>query len=221
MALRINADFSRVAVVDRSRVNWISSPAPGVDRIMLDRIGDEVARATSIVRYAAGSSFSRHEHPLGEEFLVLDGVFSDESGHYPAGSYVRNPPGSGHAPFSEDGCSILVKLRQFEPQDLTPVVIDTQSAILWQPGDTADTLSLHSFGEEQVAMLRVAAAREYLAAVNPGGTEIFVVSGTICYDNEPLPAESWLRFPAGHAASLTAVDDCVLWIKRGHLPRLI
>ena len=109
---------------------------------MLDRIGDEVARATSIVRYASGSSFSRHEHAKGEEFLVLDGVFSDNHGDYPAGFYVRNPPGSGHAPFSKDGCRILVKLRQFDPQDLTPVVIDAGDRRLWRGGDDASTRHL-------------------------------------------------------------------------------
>ena len=61
-------------------MEWIASPAGGVDRKMLDRIGDEKARATSIVRYAADSAFPEHEHPLGEEFYVLEGVFSDEHG---------------------------------------------------------------------------------------------------------------------------------------------
>ncbi len=117
---------------------------------MLDRIGDEVARATSIVRYAAGSSFARHEHANGEEFLVLAGVFSDNNGDYPTGFYVRNPPGSGHAPFSKNGCRILVKLRQFDPQDLTPVVIDTGDRRLWRGGDDANIsyLPLHEFGAE-------------------------------------------------------------------------
>ena len=70
-------------------MEWIASPAGGVDRKMLDRIGDEKARATSIVRYAADSAFPEHEHPLGEEFYVLEGVFSDEHGDYPAGTYVQ------------------------------------------------------------------------------------------------------------------------------------
>jgi anti-sigma factor ChrR (cupin superfamily) len=146
--MRINADFSKQAVVDRSTADWISSPEFGVDRIMLDRIGDEVARATSIVRYAAGSSFARHEHARGEEFLVLDGVFSDNHGDYPTGFYVRNPPGSGHAPFSKDGCRILVKLRQFDPEDLTPVVIDTREPDLWKKNDDGRTgCELHSCGQ--------------------------------------------------------------------------
>jgi anti-sigma factor ChrR (cupin superfamily) len=218
MAMNINADFSRLAIVDRSKTHWIASPAPGVERIMLDRIGDEVARATSIVRYAPGSSFARHEHAKGEEFLVLEGVFSDESGDYPTGCYVRNPPGSGHAPFSKDGCRILVKLRQFDPQDLAPVVIDTERAQEWQSGDGVDTLPLHSYGSEQVDMVRIAAGREYSVAANPGGVEILVVSGAVRYGDDYLCAESWLRFPPPHAASLTIVGDCLLWRKRGHVP---
>lgn len=216
--MRINADFSRTAVVNRSQAEWISSPASGVDRIMLDRIGDEVARATSIVRYAPGSLFSRHEHAKGEEYLVLDGVFSDESGHYPVGTYVRNPPGSGHSPFSEDGCRILVKLRQFDPQDLTPLVIDTRSAALWQPGEPVDRLPLHAFGSERVAMVRFAAGQHYSAGADANGIEIFVVSGSIRCGDDVLPAESWLRFPGQHAAELSALEACVLWVKRGHLP---
>ena len=75
----------------------------GVDRRPLDRIGEEVARATSIVRYAPGSRFSAHTHGGGEEFIVLDGVFQDEHGDYPPGTYVRNPPGTRHTPGSEPG----------------------------------------------------------------------------------------------------------------------
>jgi hypothetical protein len=122
----INADFSLPAIVVPKDDAWQCSPESGVDRLMLDRIGDEVARATSIVRYARGSSFPRHLHAKGEEFLVLSGVFSDEHGDYPTGCYVRNPPGSGHSPFSADGCRILVKLRQFDAADLTPVVVKTR-----------------------------------------------------------------------------------------------
>jgi hypothetical protein len=215
--MRINADFSQVAIVDRSKAEWIPSPETGVDRIMLDRIGDEVARATSIVRYAAGSTFARHEHAKGEEFLVLDGVFSDDHGDYPSGHYVRNPPGSSHSPHSEDGCRILVKLRQFDPEDLTRVVIDTRKADLWHSGDSTDSLLLHSFGDEQVHMIRIAAGKQYTITGDSPGTEIFVVSGTVRFDDDSLPAESWLRLPAGQAADLEAREDSVLWVKSGHL----
>ena len=187
---------------------------------MLDRIGDELARATSIVRYASGSSFSRHEHAKGEEFLVLDGVFSDNHGDYPAGFYVRNPPGTGHAPFSKDGCRILVKLRQFDPQDLTPVVIDTCDQRLWQHDVDANTryLPLYEFDTERVGMVWIASGSTYPVLSDPGGTEIFIVSGSMRYGDEQLPAESWLRFPAARAAELRASADTVLWMKRGHLP---
>ena len=88
-------------------------PIPGVERRLLERVGEEVARATSLVRYAPGSSFSPHSHDGGEEFLVMDGVFTDEEmGDFPAGYYVRNPVGSSHTPSSEEGCIIFVKLWQ-------------------------------------------------------------------------------------------------------------
>ncbi len=198
--------------------DWIRSPESGVDRIMLDRIGDEVARATSIVRYAKGSSFSRHEHAKGEEFLVLEGIFSDNQGDYPPGTYVRNPPGSSHSPYSDGGCRILVKLRQFDPQDLERIVVDTNDAGLWQSGDGADLLPLHEFGSEQVLMLHLSEGKEQALDGNPGGTEIFVVSGSVVYQEQNLPAESWLRLPAEQSVAINANTDSVLWVKRGHLP---
>lgn len=109
-------------------IPWVASPIAGVHRRMLDRIGDEVARATTIVRYDPGSSFSRHAHPGGEEFVVLEGVFEDEHGAYPAGSYVRNPPGTQHTPGSRQGCMMFVKLWQFEATDVTRILIDVDRA---------------------------------------------------------------------------------------------
>jgi anti-sigma factor ChrR (cupin superfamily) len=131
----IHADMTKRAVSYADEAEWVASPMVGVERRMLERDGDEVARATSIVRYRIGSHFPHHEHALGEEFLVLDGTFADERGEYPAGTYVRNPPGSGHAPWSEDGCVSLVKFRQFHPEDSERVVVDTRSAE-WLPGIT-------------------------------------------------------------------------------------
>ena len=108
--MRLNDDFSRRAAVHAAQMDWTASPAAGVERRMLYRVGDEKARATSIVRYAANSHFPRHEHPGGEEILVLDGVFHDEQGAYPPGAYLRNPPGTGHAPGSEKGCVLFVSV---------------------------------------------------------------------------------------------------------------
>ena len=115
--MRINDDLTKPVTVHSAALDWIPSPAPGVDRKMLFRIGEEKARATSIVRYAAGSAFPPHTHTGGEEFVVLDGIFQDEHGDYPAGSYIRNPPGTSHMPASAGGCSIFVRLWQFRAED--------------------------------------------------------------------------------------------------------
>src|SRR3984885_1932909 len=123
--VELNADFSRRAAVHAARLPWTPSPIAGVDRRMLDRIGDEVARATSIVRYAPDSHFSAHTHGGGEEFLVLEGVFQDEHGDFPTGCYIRNPPTSSHTPGSAQGCTVFVKLWQFDPADRAHVRIDT------------------------------------------------------------------------------------------------
>ncbi|NBT51367.1 MAG: hypothetical protein EBT12_07410 [Marivivens sp.] len=125
--MKINADFTQPVLVDAQQLDWIASPAAGVDRRMLFRIGDEVARATSIVRYAPGSQFPRHVHGGGEEILVLEGTFQDEHGDYPAGSYFRNPPGTSHVPAAKDGCTIFVRLWQFRKDD--------QMHIVRQPGE--------------------------------------------------------------------------------------
>src|SRR5260370_27326485 len=127
--MRINADFTKRASVHAGESEWVKSPMPGVERRMLDRVGDEVARATSIVRYAPGTAFSPHTHLGGEEFFVLDGIFQDERGDYSAGSYVRNPPTSRHRPRSQASCTIFVKLFHFRPADCAHVNIDTRAIV--------------------------------------------------------------------------------------------
>lgn len=217
--MRINADFDRPALVIPRDDDWVCSPETGVDRLMLDRVGDEVARATSIVRYAPGSSFPGHLHAKGEEFLVLDGVFSDENGDYPSGTYVRNPPGSRHAPRSDNGCRILVKLRQFEPHDLAPVTIDTNDGSLWQDaGGATLRLALHNFGNEHVEMRRITAGKELVLDGESGGAELLVVHGALWFGPTRLRDEGWLRLPRGCSEVLLAEQDTIAWVKTGHLP---
>jgi ChrR Cupin-like domain len=216
--VRINAEFAEKAVVVPTDTDWVRSPESGVDRLMLDRIGNEVARATSLVRYAADSSFARHEHGAGEEFLVLDGVFSDEHGDYGVGTYVRNPPGSGHSPYSKNGCRILVKLRQFDPEDLKQVVVDTADDAIWPERSGRRVLELHEFGSERVMMIRLAAGDRLPIDSDPGGIEILLVNGSIDDEGSELAAESWIRIPAGQKNRLTATSDSLLWVKTGHLP---
>ncbi len=185
---------------------------------MLDRVGGEVARATSVVRYAAGSRFDAHTHGGGEEFLVLEGVFSDERGDYPVGSYVRNPPGSSHAPFSEQGCTLFVKLHQFAAGDTTHIVIDTRRAP-WLPGlvDGLSVQPLHSHGTEHVALVRWAPGTRFNPHQHWGGEEIFVVEGTFEDEHGRYPAGSWLRSPHGSAHTPFSNEGCTIFVKTGHL----
>src|SRR3954466_3539705 len=154
-ALRIRADFGERVVVRPGDVEWVASPTAGIERRMLDRIGAEVARATSFVRYAARSHFPPHVHGGGEEFIVLEGVFADERGRYPPGFYVRNPPGSRHGPFTEEGCTIFVKLWQIDPADTAQVVVDTPH-VTWRQGSGPRVLHLdvHRFRSERVWLER-------------------------------------------------------------------
>lgn len=217
--MELNADFSQRAVVHAAKLPWIPSPMAGVDRRMLDRIGDEVARATSIVRYAPESHFSPHTHGGGEEFLVLDGVFQDEHGDYPPGSYVRNPPTTRHKPGSAPGCTIFVKLWQFDADDRTEVRIDTGKHALALAPDRpgVEILPLFHDAREDVRLERWAANADIALAL-PGGIEILVLHGGFAEGGENFAPQSWLRLPAG--ARLTAKagpDGARVWIKAGHL----
>ena len=215
----INADLSARAVVETGALPWVPSPLPGVERKMLERDGGEVARATSVVRYAAGSAFDAHEHGGGEEFLVLDGVFSDEHGDYPAGTYVRNPPGSRHRPFSREGCTLFVKLRQIAPDDRAHVVIDTNRSA-WQPypgAEGLDMMMLHTHGRERVYLARWAAGAGYPMHRHAGGEEVYVLSGELGDNLGTYPAGSWIRSPVGSQHAPFSKAGAVIYVKSGHL----
>ena len=193
----------------------------GVERRMLDRIGDEVARATSIVRYAPGSHFSAHSHGGGEEFLVLEGVFQDEHGDYPAGWYVRNPPTSAHTPGSHAGCVIFVKLWQFEADDRTQVRIDTrQASFHTDPCRTGvAVLQLFRDAREEVRLERWAPAA-HIERHASGGIEILVLEGAFVEREDEFTPQSWLRVPAGSMLNAKAgAEGCRVWVKTGHLAR--
>ena len=217
--MELNADFARRAAVHAQRLDWVPSPAAGVERRMLDRIGDEVARATSIVRYAAHSAFPEHVHGGGEEFLVLDGVFEDEHGAFPAGSYVRNPPTSKHTPRSGPGCTLFVKLWQFDPADRTTVRLDARARrpvpVPGEPGVAA--VLLHRDDRETVRLEQWAPGAA-IAREPVGGLELLVVSGSFTESGEAFVEQSWLRLPPGAALDAVAGDDGArVWSKEGHL----
>ncbi|MEX0350779.1 MAG: cupin domain-containing protein [Paracoccaceae bacterium] len=215
--MELNSDFSQRVVVHSSETPWQASPMPGVDRRMLDRIGDEVARATTIVRYAPGSKFSAHTHTGGEEFIVLDGVFQDEHGDFPAGTYVRNPPTTSHTPGSEQGCTIFVKLWQFDMEDRTQFRKD-MAAELGRASNGVASAELHRDARETVSYHVVEAGAE-LTMEDPGGIELLVIDGTLMEGGELLRQGTWLRLPDGQPlAAQAGPEGAKLWIKTGHLP---
>ncbi len=218
--MELNANFHQIAVQHDDQHEWTPSPIPGVDRKMLDRIGDEVARATTIVRYAPESHFDAHTHGGGEEFLVLDGVFQDEHGDFPAGTYVRNPPTSSHTPGSKEGCTIFVKLRQFAPEDRTHVVIDSNKSHFVNDASRPGVAVLPLFRDprETVALEQWEAGAE-IPLDTRGGAEILVLEGTATVGGEELRERSWIRLPIGAEAIAVAGDEgAKVWTKRDHLP---
>jgi anti-sigma factor ChrR (cupin superfamily) len=217
----VNADFAQRVVIDSNAAPSQPSPSPGVERRKLDRIGGEVARASSIVRYAPNSSFSSHRHDGGEEFLVLEGVFSDEHGDYPAGSYIRNEPGSMHTPRTGPGCIIFVKLRQMDAQDSVRVV-RTKGGLAWEPLDTrgARRALLHAdpLSRETVALEELPSGYVGIAATCPHGEEILVLDGALADEHGEYRKGFWIRNPAGFRRTLRSAGGARYWVKRGHLP---
>jgi anti-sigma factor ChrR (cupin superfamily) len=216
--MKLHTDFNLKVTVNTETVPWIASPVNGIDRKMLERDGDEVARATSLVRYAPNYSFTSHQHELGEEFFVLDGVFEDECGQYPAGTYVKNPVGSSHTPFTETGCTLFVKLRYLDPSDEERVVINTQSAEWYQglvPGLTVMPLS--TFGTTNTALVRWAPGTYFNPHRHFGGEEIFVVDGVFEDEHGSYPKGCWLRSPHMSAHKPFSVEGCTILVKTGHL----
>jgi hypothetical protein len=217
--MHLNADFAKRAVVHAAKLDWKASPIPGVERRMLDRIGDEVARATSIVRYAPESQFSPPVHEGGEEFLVLEGMFQDEHGDFPAGCYVRNPPQSRHTPGSKQGCTIFVKLWQFDPVDRTHVRIDTNKIPMldMKERDGVRLMPLFKDARENVRIEQWAPG--VTIEFNPdGGLELLVLEGGFTEGGETYLPKSWLRLPIGeHFRARVGPEGCRVWVKEGHL----
>lgn len=216
-AMTLNADFSRRVVLRPEDRRWQPSPLAGVERQPLDRIGLEVARATSLVRYAPGSYFKPHVHGGGEEILVLEGVFSDEHGDYPAGSYLRNSPGSAHTPHSAPGCVLFVKLWQFAADDDQTLRVNTRDEG-WQPGlvPGLEVRPLHAHAGVQTALVRWAPQTHLQPQVHPGGEEIYVLEGVFRDELGAYPAGTWLRNPplSRHRPS-TGAEGALIYVKTG------
>jgi anti-sigma factor ChrR (cupin superfamily) len=217
--MNIAADFTQRVVVHSASLEWVASPMTGVDRRALERVGNEVARATSIVRYAPNSQFSSHIHTAGEEFVVLDGTFEDEHGAYPTGTYVRNPPGSEHTPGSKKGCVIFVKLWQFQPDDKLHVClqINTETTVKQLKYKGVAVTQLFKGRYEEVSLIHFE-ADAHLVFDAPEGAELLVLEGEINEQTDKLVKHSWLRTPMRSNLHLIAgKNGAKIWFKAGHL----
>lgn len=215
--VELHADRNQRVVLNHQTLPWSESPAQGVKRRLLERVGDELARATSIVHYEPGARFPAHGHDLGEEILVLDGVFSDETGDYPAGTYIMNPPGSSHTPFSAAGCTLFVKLRHLGPDQTEREVVDTNAAPWLQglvPGLHVMPLMRQGTGS---TLVRWAPQTYFSPHRHYGGEEVFVVSGVFEDEHGTYPEGSWIRSPHMSLHQPFSKEGCTIFVKTGHL----
>lgn len=200
--MQLRADYDVPVVVTPDDYEWVPSPVAGVDRMMFERDGDEVAVATSLVRFQAGVGFPHHVHERGEEFIVLEGDFADADDVYPAIAYARHPAGTEHEPWSDSGCLLFVKLRQFGIGDDTIVHV--------RPSTSTD---LHSFADELVSW--IAGEGTHAFEAHEGCLwECFVVAGQLSCEGTIYPQGTWIRTALNAPLHLGCTSDTVLWVKR-------
>jgi len=215
----LNMDFEKPVCLLPEQYEWISSPADGVSRVPLERVSAESGHKTSFVRFNPGSYFPVHAHPLGEEIYVLEGVFSDQYGDYPAGTYLRNPPGSSHQPFTKEGCTLFVKLDQFQQDDTQQVVLRPEDQ-QWRPGiGKLRVCPLHSFGSTSTALVFWPANEVFHPHVHWGGEEIVVLKGEFTDEHGAYPAGSWIRSPHLSEHLPRVKEETLILVKVGHLPQ--
>ena len=221
MSTDLRSDFSRYERVDTATMDWVASPSPGVWRKRLERSGpEEGGRVTSIVRYDPGAAFRPHEHPDGEEIFVLDGVFTDERGDHPAGTWLLNPEGFAHSPSSRGGCTIYVKLRQAPGKDRAPLCVQTRTAPFDEHhlGQVGMLHLLHQPPHpERVYLLRVHPGAEVPLVRLPGGAEFFVLEGTFDDEKGHHGTGTWLRYPPGSSHTPRTKTGCLLYVKKNHM----
>lgn len=216
----LHADFAQRVVIDTESMDWQPSPSPSVWRKRLDLVGGEFGRVTSVVRYDPHSTFHSHDHPDGEEILVLEGTFADEHGVYPAGTYLLNPPGFRHAPRSAEGCVLFVKLRQYGGVGRVQVAIDTNQCA-WTPsvpsGVLIKTLYQQPGHSERMRLERWQPGALAEAHAHPGGEEIFVLSGAWQDEHGRYGPSTWVRNPPGSRHTASSPGGCTLYVKTGGL----
>lgn len=213
----LNMDFAQRICIKPDQQTWVSSPADGVARVHLEREAEETGHTTSFVSFSPDSYFPQHTHTQGEELFVLEGVFSDENGDYPTGSYIRNPPGSTHAPFTKQGCKLFVKLDQFQKEDIQQITLKPEDQ-QWRAGIGGLTvLPLHEFKGESTALVAWPKNEVFQAHTHFGGEEIVVISGTFMDEHGVYPAGTWLRSPHLSKHFPRVEEETLIYVKVGHL----
>jgi anti-sigma factor ChrR (cupin superfamily) len=213
----LNMDLSKIACSLPDEQTWINSPADGVSRVPLEREALESGRTTSFVKFAPDSFFPAHQHPQGEELYVLEGVFSDENGDYPAGTYIRNPPGSDHSPFTKEGCRLFVKLDQFQEGDDKQVVIRPEEQHFQAGIGNLKVFSLHTFKNESTALVWWPKNEVFQLHTHFGGEEIIVIKGKFIDEHGEYPAGSWIRSPHLSQHFPYVEEKTLIMVKVGHL----
>lgn len=213
-----NMNFDKRVVIETLKEKWIPSPSSKVMRIPLERKDQESGHTTSFVEYLPGASFKKHPHPLGEEIFVLEGIFSDEYGDYGPGSYIRNPPGSSHSPFSKKGCKIFVKLNQFLISDTQRVHIETQKSHWLHGHGNLKVMPLHSYGTSQTALVKWPMHERFNPHTHYGGEEIFILKGSFKDEHGTYPKYTWIRNPHMSHHHPWVDEETIILVKTGHLP---
>jgi len=223
-ASALNGELDRRIAINSDEFDWTASPGGDVLRKRLHRVGPpESGQVTAIVRYQPGSEFPHHEHPEGEEILVLEGVFSDERGDWPAGTYLLNPEGFSHRPFSREGCLLLVKLRQYPGRERRHVALATGDSI-WRssirPGVYWKKLYAQEPFSDHMRLERWTYPGDVGVLNFPQGAELFVLSGQFHDDHSVYRRHAWLRLPPGNSLTPQGARQCELYIKEGGFPYL-
>ena len=217
----INGNLSARAAVDTTRMEWAPSPSGSVWRKRVHLVGPpESGQVTSVVRYEPCSRFPAHDHPEGEEILVLEGVFSDEHGDWPAGTFLLNPEGFRHAPFSQPGCVLFVKLRQFPGRERRHVVVDTHK-LAWEAGSTPKVACKRLYAQagfsDLIRLERWQPQADLGTVSYEEGAELFVLEGQFTDEEGAYCAGWWLRLPRGSRHHPRSAEGCTLYVKRSGL----
>lgn len=217
MKSNLNMDFNISLSINTNLEEWLPSPNAKVLRIPLERKDIESGHATSVVKYVKGAKFNEHQHPKGEEIFVLEGIFSDETGDYPAGTYLRNPPGTKHTPFSKEGCILFVKLHQFDSDDREIVRINMHESTWLQGQGNLEVMPLHEFDGKSTALVKWPKGEKFLPHRHFGGEEVFVLSGVFKDEHGSYPAGTWIRNKHLSSHHPFVEEETIILVKVGHL----